>query len=65
MERALNLDHLRAALGEPGMFPTAEDLQERLANTEIQLFLGRGTVDDELLATAWYLHAVGSVRPAL
>jgi hypothetical protein len=47
------------------MFPSAEDLQQRLAAAEIALFLRRGAVDDELLATAWYLHAVGSARVAL
>ncbi len=47
------------------MFQSAEDLQQRLAAAEIALFLQRGTVDDELLATAWYLHAVGSARVAL
>ncbi len=65
MERALNLDHLRAALGEGRMFPSAEELQQRLAAAEIALFLQRGTVDDELLATGWYLHAIGSARAAL
>jgi DEAD/DEAH box helicase len=65
VERALNLEHLRAALGEGGMFPSAEELQQRLAAAEIALFLQRGSVDDELLATAWYLHAVGSARVAL
>ena len=29
------------------------------------MFLQRGAIDDVLLATAWYLHAVGSVRPTL
>ena len=65
MERALNLEHLRLALGEGGMFPTAAELQDRLADAEIEMFLQRGRIDDGLLATAWYLHAVGSVRPGL
>jgi hypothetical protein len=65
MERALNLERLRLALGEGGMFPSAEDLQERLAEAEIALFVQRGSVDDQLLATAWYLHGVGTARPSL
>ncbi len=65
MERALNLERLRAALGEGGMFPSAEELQRRLAAAEIALFIQRGSVDDELLATAWYLHGVGSARVSL
>ena len=36
MERALNLDLLQA-LGEGGMFPSAEELQRRLAEAEIAL----------------------------
>ncbi|MQA24500.1 MAG: DEAD/DEAH box helicase [Micromonosporaceae bacterium] len=62
MERALNLERLRAALGEGGMFPSAEELQRRLAAAEIALFIQRGSVDDDLLATAWYLHGVGTAR---
>jgi hypothetical protein len=65
MERALNLDLLRTALGQGGMFPPPEEVQRRLANTEIALFLQQGAVDDELLATAWYLHGVGTARASL
>ena len=65
MERALNLDLLRAALGEGGMFPSPEELQRRLAETEIALFIQRGAAGEELLATAWYLHGVGTVRESL
>ena len=65
MERALNLNLLRAALGAGGMFPSPEEVQRRLAETEIALFLQRGAVDDELLATAWYLHGVGTTRASL
>lgn len=65
MERALNLAHLETALGEGGTFPSATELQQRLADAEIEMFLRRGTIADDLLATAWFLHAVGSVRPAL
>jgi hypothetical protein len=65
MERALNLDLLRAALGEGGMFPSPEELQRRLAEAEIALFIQRGAVDEELLGTAWYLHGVGTARASL
>ena len=65
MERALNLNLLRAALGAGGMFPSPEEVQRRLAEAEIALFLQRGAVDDELLATAWYLHGVGTTRASL
>ena len=65
MERALNLGLLRAALGEGGMFPSPEELQRRLAEAEIALFIQRGAVDEELLGTAWYLHGVGTARASL
>lgn len=65
MERALNLELLRSALGEGGMFPSPEELQRRLAEAEIALFIQRGAVDEDLLATAWYLHGVGAARAAL
>ena len=65
MERALNLDLLRAALGVGGMFPAPEEVQRRLAEAEIALFLQHGAIDDELLATAWYLHGVGTARESL
>ena len=38
MERALNLNLLRAALGAGGMFPSPEEVQRRLAEAEIALF---------------------------
>lgn len=65
MERSLNLSHLREAIGDGPLFPSAEELQERLAQAEIALFLGAATIDDEVLATGWYLHAVGSARREL
>jgi hypothetical protein len=65
VERALNLENLVVALGEPGRLPTAEEVQQRLAETEIALFVGNGNVDEDLMATAWYLHAVGAARPQL
>jgi hypothetical protein len=65
VEGALNVDALRLALGAGGLLPSAEDLRSQLAEAEIALFLGRGQVDDQLLATGWYLHAVGSARRAL
>ncbi|MGH3245452.1 MAG: hypothetical protein ACRDOI_04450 [Trebonia sp.] len=65
MERALNLDLLRAALGEGGMFPSPEEVQHCLAEAKLAQFLQRVTVDDELLATAWSLNGVGTTRESL
>jgi hypothetical protein len=47
------------------MFPPPEELQRRLARAEIALFIQSGTVDDELLGTAWYLHGVGTASESL
>ena len=64
MERALDLALLRGALGERTGLPTAEQLQDLLANAETQLFLRRSEISDDLLGTAWYLHSVASVSQA-
>jgi hypothetical protein len=47
------------------MFPSPEELQRRLAEAEIALFIQRGAVDEELVGTAWYLHGVGTARASL
>jgi hypothetical protein len=47
------------------MFPSPEELQRRLAVAEVALFIQRRRVDDELVATAWYLHGVGAARVSL
>lgn len=64
MERALDLDALRDAMGVSGRLPAPEEVQSKLADAEIALLLGRGTPDDALLATGWYLHAVGTATAA-
>ena len=65
MERALDLGLLAAALGGPQRIPTPEELQQLMADIEVQLFLRRASISPELLDAAWYLHAVASVdRPA-
>lgn len=65
MDRALDLNGLRLALGQHGRLPTPERLQQLLADAEIEILRGEGGVSDELLQTAWFLHAVGSARAAL
>jgi len=64
MERALNVEMLRNALGDQQGVPTAEELQSRLADSEIALFLRRSDVPPDLLRSAWFLHAVASVDRA-
>ena len=66
MERALNLELLSGALGrDHAALPTAEELRRLLAQAELQLFVGRDLDSAELLATGWYLHAVGATRADL
>lgn len=65
MERSLNLEAIRLALGEGEMLPSPEELQQLLADTEIHLFIGDAEMSDDLLASGWYLHAVGSAWQAL
>jgi hypothetical protein len=64
VERSLNLDLLTAALDGRTGIPSAEELQELMAQMEVQLFLRRPDLDPHLLAAAWYLHAVASVDHA-
>ena len=65
MDRSLDPDLLRIALGGAAGPPTAEELMEQLASTEVELFKGEQSVSDPLLTTAWFLHSVGSALPAL
>lgn len=60
MERALNRDALHLALGEHERLPSADELQQILAQAEVNLFLHRPRLSDEALAVGWYLHGVAS-----
>ncbi|MGA1827299.1 DEAD/DEAH box helicase [Microbacterium sp.] len=64
MERSLDVQLLRDALAGRSGLPSAERLQELLAQAEIALILDRPFIDDKLLKTAWYLHGVASVSDA-
>lgn len=64
MERALDLGLLAAALAGRTGVPTAQELQQLMADVEVQLFLRRTEIPQELLDAAWYLHAVASVNQA-
>ena len=64
MERSLDLRLLGDALAGRTGLPTAERLQERLAQAEIALILNRPSIDEKLMKTAWYLHGVASVSDA-
>jgi hypothetical protein len=70
VERALDLALLFEALGdrppsEPAGIPTASQLQRLMSDLEVRLFTRQPTMPEELLRTAWYLHAVASSNEAL
>lgn len=64
MERALDLGLLAAALAGRTGIPTAQELQQLMADVEVQLFVRRATISQQLLDAAWYLHAIASVNGA-
>jgi superfamily II DNA/RNA helicase len=64
VERSLDLSLLTAALGGRSGLPSAQELQELMAQMEVQLFLRRPALDPQLLESAWYLHGIASVHHA-
>jgi hypothetical protein len=64
VERALDLELLASALAGRAGIPTAQELQQLMADVEVQLFLRRTEIPQELIDAAWYLHAVASVDQA-
>ncbi|MBY4275116.1 DEAD/DEAH box helicase [Rhodococcus fascians] len=64
MERSLDLTLLSGALGGRTDLPTAEQLQQLMADVEVQLFLRQPQLDQQLFDAAWYLHGVASVSAA-
>jgi hypothetical protein len=64
VERALDLGLLTAALAGRTGIPDAEELQQLMADVEVQLFVRHTEIPQELLDAAWYLHAVASVSQA-
>jgi hypothetical protein len=64
VERALDIGLLSAALAGRTGLSDAQELQQLMADVEVQLFLRRAEIPQELLDAAWYLHAVASVNQA-
>jgi hypothetical protein len=64
VERALDLGLLTGALDGRTGIPTAQELQQLMAEVEVQLILRRAEIPQGLLDAAWYLHAVASVNQA-
>lgn len=66
MDQALNLGLLGGALDDTVNLPSPEELRSMLADAEIAAFFAQEDVlPRSLLVTAWNLHHVGTVRPAL
>src|SRR5690349_8007347 len=65
MERALDPELLRAAIGDLPRLPTIQELADALGEAEIDLLAGRTPPMDKLLATGWFLFGVGSSHAAL
>ncbi|WP_432903953.1 DEAD/DEAH box helicase [Micromonospora matsumotoense] len=64
MERSLDLALLHDALAGRTNLPSAEELQQLIADVEVHLFLRDLQIAQELLDSAWYLHAVASIHEA-
>jgi len=57
---------LASALGEHragGVLPSAQDLLEAMTELEIAAFRGEREIEDDTLATAWYLHGLAALAP--
>ncbi|MGE2833885.1 DEAD/DEAH box helicase [Mycobacterium sp. SMC-4] len=75
MDSSLSIDLISEAVGfgdpqlsdafESGVLPTPETLQQLLAQAEIELFIGRAAVGQDLIRTGWYLHGVASADASI
>jgi hypothetical protein len=66
MDRALDHSLLRGALGDFDNLPTPAELRQMLADAEVSAFFAQDhDLPTVLIDTAWVLHQVGTVRPAL
>ncbi|MEV6105846.1 DEAD/DEAH box helicase [Streptomyces sp. NPDC051940] len=66
MERTLDPEVLASALGEHragGVLPSAQDLLAAMTELEVAAFRGEREIEDETLATAWYLHGLAALAP--
>jgi hypothetical protein len=58
VDRALDLQMLRGAIGEHPRLLSPENIREALLRAELDLFTGNNRFNDDLLKTGWYLNAV-------
>jgi superfamily II DNA/RNA helicase len=64
MERDLNPEWLRLALGEHVNLPSAEEVSRLLSEAEVALLLHKPQISEDLIAIGWYLHAIASSKYA-
>jgi hypothetical protein len=65
VDRALDPERLRQAIGNLQNLPSIEELAIALAGAEIELLAGRRPQVDSLLETGWFLFGVASSHAAL
>jgi len=65
MDRALDPELIRLALGSHENLPSAEEISQLLAEAELALLLHKPEVSEQLVGIGWYLHAVASSKYAL
>lgn len=66
MDRSLDPDLLRSALGDSDALPSAEELALLLAEVEMSIFAGWEPQRNQVLIdVAWYLHGIASSSEAL
>jgi len=64
MERDLDPEWLRLALGEHVNLPSAEEVSQLLSAAEVALLLHKPRISEDLIAIGWYLHAIASSKYA-
>lgn len=64
MERSLDIATLSEALGGRTGLPTANELQQAMADLEARLFIRDVRPTQAMLDAAWYLHGIASVQGA-
>ena len=57
--------HLALALGDSKRLPTPSELQNLIAQAEVNLFIQQPRVPEKALAVGWYLHGIASAPAAL
>jgi replicative superfamily II helicase len=65
VERALDPELIRIAMGENPNLPSPEEISNLLAEAELAILLRSPEISERLIAIGWYLHAIASSKYAL